>query len=257
MTLAVQRVSKDELVSLVNRRCEHVRGFLEWAELEETKGTSMYVVNRPDIEDARAAADLFPDPWWGIVVFSCFGSLNSVRAVCDALEVPVDGELAEELLTSIRFSSPKVGHHRIRQGLAGAKKALVAACGHNDFLHDLLHTGRSFDARYRRLREARLSRWGRTTCFDLLLRTGALRVGGEHYEPEIAYLGESTGPSAGFRAVWDREVTTEAAPWAEGLLQAWHHHWDEVAERVSAHWSGPPYGPGDLENALCIYQHGR
>jgi hypothetical protein len=82
------------------------------------------------------------------------------------------------------------------------------------------------------MRAARLSRWGRTTCFDLLLRTGALRIGGDPYEPEIAYLAGSTGPRAGFREVWGRDVPDETAPSAEGLLQAWHHHWNEVADHV-------------------------
>ena len=34
---------------------------------------------------------------------------------------------AGELLESVRFTRPTVGHHRIQQGLLGAKKALVAA----------------------------------------------------------------------------------------------------------------------------------
>jgi hypothetical protein len=210
---------------------------------------------RPDIDDARGAARLYPDPWWGIVVFTCFGSLKSANAVRDVLRVPVEAEVARELLGTVRFSPPTVGHHRIQQGLTGAKKALIAACERSDFLRDLLHRASDFDEPYARLRSARLARWGRTTCFDLLLRTGALGVGGHYYEPEIAYLAGSTGPRAGFLEVWGRSVTEETAPWAEGLLQAWHRHWNDVVEHVRAGWSGPPYTPGDLENALCIYQH--
>jgi hypothetical protein len=181
----------------------------------------------------------------------------STRAVRNIVARPLQPGVAEQLLASIHFSPPKVGHHRIQQGLLGAKKALLAACDRSDLLHDVIHRPRSFDDRYRRLRGARLSRWGRTTCFDLLLRTGTIGIGGARYEPEIAYLAGSTGPRAGFRAVWGRGVTDETAPWSEGLLQAWHRHWGDVVDQVSAEWSGRPYAPGDLENALCIYQHGR
>jgi hypothetical protein len=251
----VETVSRGELLSLADERREQLRDFIDWADRREHGGGTMYLANRPDIADAREAMGLYPDGWWGIVVFSCFGSLKSTRAVRDDLAVPVDADVADELLASIEFSPPKVGHHRIRQGLVGAKKALIAACERSDFLHEVIYTPRSFDDRYGRLRTARLARWGRTTCFDLLLRTGALGVSGEHYEPEVAYLAGSTGPSAGFRKVWGRHVTDETAPWSEGLLQAWNDHWDDVAKRVGADWSGRPYTSGDLENALCIYQH--
>ncbi len=84
--------------------------------------------------------------------------------------------------------------------------------------------------------------------------TGVLGVGGHRYEPEIAYLADSTGPKAGFHAVWGRTVTRGTAEWCEGLLQAWHRDWEEVAKRVGSRWSHTPYASGDLENALCIYQ---
>jgi hypothetical protein len=152
---------------------------------------------------------------------------------------------------------PKVGGHRTQQGLVGAKLALVAACESSEFIRELLHVPCSFDGRYQRLREAKLARWGRTTCFDLLLRAGALAIGGRRYEPDMAYLGGSTGPKAGFRAVWGREVSHATASWCEGVLLTWHRNWYEVAERVGASWSGAPYAPGDLENVLCIYQENR
>ena len=187
-------------------------------------------------------------------LFLLFGSLNSTRALRDVITKPFDAEAAGELLASVCFSRPSVGHHRIQQGLLGAKKTLIAACRHSEFLHELLQMPCNFDDRYRRLRSAGLDRWGRTTCFDLLLRTGALGIAGQRYGPEIAYLAGSTGPKAGFRAVWGRDVTDGTVPWCEGVLQAWHRHWPEVVDRVGAGWSGRPYAAGDLENALCIYQ---
>jgi hypothetical protein len=121
----------------------------------------------------------------------------------------------------------------------------------------VLHKPRSFDDRYQRILHEHLDRWGRTTCFDLLLRTGSLGIGGQRYEPEIAYLAGSTGPREGFRIVWGRDVTKRSAPWCEGVLQAWHEHWPEVVSCAGARWSGRPYAPGDLENALCVYQEDR
>lgn len=254
MTAAVQSVAHDELLKLVEERHNEVRAFVDWAERRECAGLSMYLANRDDIGDARTAASLYRDEWWGIVIFTCFGCLNSTRAVRAIVEMPVDAEVAEKRLASVDFASPKVGHHRIQQGLTGACKALIAACRHSNLLHEVLHTTGSFDDRYRHLLDSRLDRWGRTTCFDLLLRTGKLGIGGQRYEPEIAYLDGSTGPSKGFRAIWGREVTPRTAPWCEGLLHAWHRHWPEVTGRVGVRWSDTPYAPGDLENALCIYQ---
>jgi hypothetical protein len=254
MSLAVEAVTHEDLMALVDERRDEVRAFVDWAEDEETGGLSMYLVNRPDVCDAREAAALYPEAWWGVVVFTCFGSLNSTRAIRDVFARPVDAQTAEGLLAAVEFTKPKVGHHRIQQGLVGAKKALIAACDRSDFLQEVLHTRSSFDDRYQRLLSAGLARWARTTCFDLLLRAGALGIGGQYYGPEIAYLAGSTGPKAGFHAVWGRHVTAGTAAWCEGLLQAWHRHWAEVVDRVGARWSSSQYAPGDLENALCIYQ---
>jgi len=253
----VETVTRAELFVLVDERRNEIRAFVDWAEGRETGGQSLYLANRSDISDARLAASLYPDAWWGVVVFTCFGSLNSTHAVRGVIPAPVNAETADALLASVQFTYPTVGHHRIQQGLLGAKKALVAACGRSDIIHETLHTPRAFDDRYQRLRSARLARWGRTTCFDLLLRTGALGIGGQRYEPEIAYLDGSTGPTAGFRIVWGRDVSDDTAARCEGLLQAWHRHWLAVVDRVGARWSGRPYAPGDLENALCIYQERR
>lgn len=258
MSAFVEAVSKQELLALVDERSQQVADFLRWADRLERDRRSMYLANRPDIGDAREAASLYPQPWWGVVVFTAFGSLTSTRALRLALPEPVEAKRAQEALASISFTRPRVGHHRIQQGLLGAKKALLAACEHAGLLSGVLHAqAASFDERYRRLRSARLPRWGRTTCFDLLLRSGALGIASEYYEPQIAYLADSTGPKAGFRAVWGRDVSNGTAPWCEGLLQAWHRHWAEVVERVDAQWAGRPYSPGDLENALCLYQERR
>ncbi len=61
--------------------------------------------------------------------------------------------------------------------------------------------GVAFDERFAALMKFRVSWWGRRTCFDVLLRAGALAVSGETYRPDKAYLRGSQGPSAGFEPV--------------------------------------------------------
>lgn len=242
-------------MQLVEARLESVRSFLEWARRREIDGKSNLLMHRPDINESREAVTLFPEPWWGIVVYTCFGSLPSARRLTESFREPLPGLIAEEVLAGTEFAYPKVSGHRIQQGLAGAKKALVAASDRAQRVHEILVCGATFDERYELLRAARLSRWGRTTCFDLVLRAGALGIGGRQYGPEVAYLNGSTGPKAGFKLIWDRSVSDDTAPWCEGLLQTWHTYWSEVAKTVGVDWDGPPYAPGDFENALCIYQH--
>ena len=251
----IEPVSRHELMQLVNERQDAVRHFLDWAQTCEEEGQSNLLVHRPDIPEAREAAALYPEPWWGVTVYTCFGTLSSTRRLRESFKQPLPSPIAEDSLAVTEFTYPKVGGHRIQQGLAGARKALVAACDDADLIHDVLHRDATFDERYRLLRDARLPRWGRTTCFDLILRAGALGVGGREYAPDFGYLQGSTGPSAGFRLIWGRAVDEDTAPWCEGVLQAWHAHWRDVAHAVGADCSGAPYGPGDFENALCVYQH--
>lgn len=248
-------MTRDELLALVDGRAKEIRTFIDWAERQKSDGSSMYLANRPDIRNAEEAAAMYaPWQWWGVVVFTCFGSLNSARALRHVIAEPMNAEGVKAILASFPFTRPTVGHHRTRPGLLGAKKALVAACLHSDVLRAVLHGPGSFHHRYRSLRTAHLDSWGRTTCFDLLVRAGALAIGGKSYEPKMAYLAESTGPKGGFRAVWGRDVTGTTARCCERVLQAWYRHWREVADRVGARWRGRPYAPGDLENALCIYE---
>jgi hypothetical protein len=254
VNIAVLSMDSSELLSLVRERASEIRAFLEWAEQKERVGSSMYLANRQDISDAREAIGLFSEAWWGLVVFSCFGSLNSTRLLCKVTPTPIAPVITEDLLRDVDFTRPRVGHHRKQATLVGAKRALVTASRNSDVFYEVLHRYGGFDVRYRLLRAAHLTQWGRTTCYDLLIRSGALGVGGFKYQPEIAYLAGSTGPRKGYRLVWGEEITDLTAPRCEGILQAWHQNWPEVATQVGACWSGAPYAPGDLENALCIYQ---
>jgi hypothetical protein len=259
-------VTREELLALVDERREEVRDFLLWARdteraaLDAAKPSwSLRLENRPDIPDAADAATLFPERWWGLVVFTAFGSKVGAAAAAAEFRRPLPEEEARAALERIDFPPRSVGHHRSRPGLKGAKRALVSASEDSELFHDALHvTGEPFEARYARIRSARLLEWGRTTTFDLFLRAGALGIGGETYRPTSAYLAESTGPRSGFEEVWGRPITRQNADWGEALLRAWTEHWFEVAERVGVDWDvGAAYDPGTFENSLCTFRERR
>ena len=194
----------------------------------------------------------------GVVVYSCFDSTTGAAAVAADFQRPMPPPDAEAALETIRFPRGSVGGHRIQPTVKGAKQALVAACADHELLNNLLHCGEDFDTRYLRLRAAKLRQWGRTTAFDLLLRAGALNVGGQSYKPDYAYLGGSTGPKSGFTRVFAESLTTdERVAWAESLLWRWAEDWQLVADQVGVDWRGPPLEPCDHENFLCIYQEHR
>lgn len=256
VAVATATVTREELLALVEARGREVRAFLDWANTVE-QNRSMRLRARPDITHAAEAAARFPEAWWGHVVFSCFGSVRGTAAAAPHFQEPLLPELAEEVLAQISFPWRSVGHHRIRPGVTGAKRALVGACSRPQLFHDVLHSDASFDERYSRLLSERPRYWGRTTIFDLLLRAGALRVRGREVLPDHAYLAGSSGPAAGFRKAFGVAVTDENAEWAEGLLCAWTQNWEDVVEASGATWSGAPYEPGDFENAFCIWQEPR
>jgi hypothetical protein len=258
------RVTREELLVLVDERKGEVSSFLEWACGVEQRAIesdrpdwSLRLANRPDIGAAAKAAALFPEQWWGVVVFTAFGSTLGAATVAPEFQRPLPQEEARAVLDRVTFPHGSVGHHRIQPAVKGAKKALAAACADHELFYEVLHSDEDFETRYWRLRNARCEQWGRTTCFDLLLRAGALGVGGRKYAPQIAYLNGSTGPKSGFKKIWGLEITTENADWGEALLWAWTEHWGDVADRVGVDWKHEPYTSGDFENALCIWQERR
>lgn len=252
------RLERDELFALVDQRADAVRTYLEWARDNDTEQWSARMTERPDIRRAAEAVELFPEDWWGLVVYSCFDSTTGTATVAPHFQEPLEPEHAEAVLAQLDFPRGSVGGHRIQPAFKGAKQALVAACADHQRFHEVLHSGEDFDARYRRLRDARMRQWGRTTSFDLLLRAGMLGIADQHYTPDYAYLGGSTGPKSGFARVWGVTLDDDATvAWAESLLRAWTEEWDEVAARVDVEWKKSPLEPCDQENFLCIYQERR
>jgi hypothetical protein len=245
---------------LVRRRAGHLRDFLEWANDRELNARSLRTRARPDIAEAREvlAADWFGEPWWALVVYSCFSSLVGTELAAKEFPEPIPLRSAQHRIRRLEDLPPRsVGHHRIQPGHTGARLALLSACEHSTNFHDVLMADTSFDARYQELRLLHALQWGRTTCFDLLLRAGELAVSGKRYQPKFAYLADSSGPRAGFKLIWGFEIAAKTAAWSEEVLRLWAADWAHVADAVSGCWStsaGGPYSVADLENALCIYQ---
>jgi len=245
----------DDPRALLSARHVLIGSFLRNAIDAEAAGRSLRWRARPDIKAARRASEEFSEEWWGVVVYSCFMSEVGSAAVAPYFREPIEPDEAKEVLSSLRLPHGAVKSHRIQSsGHTGAKIALVSACGHSAAFHDILFGQGSFHDRYRALGALGAPQWGRTTRYDLVLRAGALGLGGHFYEPDRAYLGESTGPRKGFKAIFGIEVTRANANACEAVLREWTASWQDVANEAGVGWTGEPFSAGDFENALCIYQ---
>jgi hypothetical protein len=198
---------------------------------------------------------LFDEPWWGVVVYSCFDSTTGAEVAATRFRERMSVEAATTAIGELHFPRGSVQHHRAQSTLTGARRSLVSACEKAEAVREVLFkSGISFDDRFRLLRDAKVSRWGRTTCFDALLRAGALGVAGSLYRPEKAYLAGSTGPATGFERLWGIRVTAETDDLCEHILHRWTETWMETAHVVGVPWKGEVYDSADFENALCIFQ---
>lgn len=241
---------------LVETRLPKLRNFLRWAKARERETSiSLRLVNRDDVERCRGVLDLFDEPWWAVVVYSCFDSDRGTRVAATRFRVPLARSAAIDAIANLAFPRGSVQHHRAQSTLAGAKRSLASACDKELELRAvLLERSTDFDERNTQLRRLKISWWGRTTCFDALIRAGALNVAGVRYQPTKAYLLGSTGPSAGFEELWGVKVTSVTADVCEQLLARWTDRWWQVCDAAEVQWDGEPYRPGDFENALCVYQ---
>jgi hypothetical protein len=227
---------------------------MSWAAERETVD-SMRLSNRSDVRRVQQVLDAFSEPWWAVVVYSCFDSETGTRAVASQFQRPVSADRARRLLSRIDLPAGAVQHHRTQLGHQGAVVALISACTQAGDFERILREGGAFHERYEALRKLRAKQWGRTGCLDLLIRAGQLAIGSAaRYEPDRAYLAEPTGPRRGFRLVWGVGVTRSNAAECEATLRGWTDRWHDLAGEVGVTWNGEPYQPGDFEGALCIFQ---
>lgn len=244
---------------LVDARATELRHFLDWAAACEAGAPEtslrLRLRLRSDVVRCRSTLNLFDESWWGVVVYSCFDSAAGTRVAAPAFHEPLPAGIAQAAVDDLEFPRGSVRHHRTQSGLRGAKASLVSSCQKADQIEKTLTAcGPSFDDRFRRLDEINVRWWGRTTHFDVLLRAGALAVGGECYGPDKAYLAGSQGPAAGFEKIFGVKITSGLSDVGEAILRRWTSRWMDVARNVDVDWDGDPYYSGDLENALCIFQ---
>jgi hypothetical protein len=243
---------------LVVVRLPQLTEFLTWAAAQEAGGrsASLRLENRDDLERCTHVLPLFAEPWWGVVVYSCFDSVTGAEIAATFFREPLLLPAATTALAEPAFRDRGlVQFHRAQSTLTGAKRSLLSACEKADDIREVLFLPRlSFDGRFARLMEVDVSWWGRTTCFDALLRAGSLGVSGHKYRPDKSYLLGSTGPAAGFFYLWGERVTKSNADDCEDLLRHWTARWDEIADLAGVPWIGEPYDSGDFENALCVFQ---
>jgi hypothetical protein len=123
------RVTRQELLALVDERKPEVSSFLEWARGVEERAIesdrpdwSLRLANRPDIGAAAKAAALFPEQWWGVVVFTAFGLMLGAATVALAFQHPLPPNEARAVLDRVTFPRGSVGHQRIQPAVKGRKK---------------------------------------------------------------------------------------------------------------------------------------
>jgi len=250
-------VNADAWQRLVAERSATLGRFLEWASACEAGGpeTSLRLDHRDDIVRCRSVLPLFNESWWGVVVYSCFDSIAGTETAAKHVRAPLPAGSATEIANALEFPRGSVQHHRAQATLSGARRSLASACEKAESIRLVLcGPGYSFNERFTQLEDVNVSWWGRTTCFDALLRAGTLGVTAERYRPERAYLRGSQGPAAGFEDIWGLPVTNSTADECEQILLKWTDNWYEVAATLGVVWDGPPYDSGDFENALCIFQ---
>ncbi len=138
--------------------------------------------------------------------------------------------------------------------LTGARRSLVSACDKADDIENVLcESAVAFEERSAALMKLRVSWWGRTTCFDVLLRAGALAVSGETYRPDKANLRGSQGPSAGFERLWGVRVTVSNADLYEELLRRGTQRWDASCLHRGSRVGGKAVRQRQLrERSVCV-----
>ena len=250
-------VENEVLLNLVASRVDAVAQFIRWASACLELERPLRLQDRKDLAEARSVAAEFAEPWWGVIVYTCFGTIQGAdRARKVFGNTPPQGEIQRlASLLKEEMEPGDIGGHRIQPGHKGAVIALTGASEHAEAFHLILTRKEGgFDRRYKDLLDLDVSQWKRTTSFDLMLRAGWLGVAGRTFAPEIAYLRGSQGPRAGLMQVLDIGVSSNNAAYCEGLLRAWTRNWAQVCNLAKVGWNGDPFGPGDFENALCIYQ---
>jgi hypothetical protein len=81
MGLEAVVVDEDAFFGLVDSRASELACFLQWAASCEARepDSAVRFEHRAEIERCRSLLDRFHEPWWGVVVYSCFDSIQRHR----------------------------------------------------------------------------------------------------------------------------------------------------------------------------------
>jgi hypothetical protein len=88
------RIEAEEPFALVDKRADAVRDYLLWARANDNEQWSFRMTARTDIGLAAEASKAFPEPRWGVVVFTCASS----RGLTAADPLHEDGAPARALM---------------------------------------------------------------------------------------------------------------------------------------------------------------
>ena len=72
-------VTEKLFMNLVAQLGEAVAQFLGWAAACLAEDRPLRLRDREDLAEARTMTSEFDKPWWGIVVYTCFGAVQGAR----------------------------------------------------------------------------------------------------------------------------------------------------------------------------------
>ena len=130
-SLEVALSDERRFFDLVDSRAAQIAEYLREAADREAGGTksSLRFENRPDHRNCRKVISLFPEPWWGVVVYSCFDSVDGTEVVAPAFAEPLSTSVAEQALRGL---NARIQGHRSMVGRARSRQSLISACAKAD-----------------------------------------------------------------------------------------------------------------------------
>jgi hypothetical protein len=180
-------------------RSAAVYRFLAWAARTEKAAQvpSLRLADRDDLRPLSSVIHLFPQPWWGVCVYSCVDRAEGTRMLASYVPEPVPAEVADHLVPLANaWPARMIGSHRTRAGFRGARTCLLSMCRHQEAIREILTGDLTFEQAVERLRRLGAAQVGKPTAFDLVPRAGQL-LHDPPVEPASAHLnGQPARPPA-------------------------------------------------------------
>lgn len=141
---------------LVEARSAELGHFLRWAAAceENSPETSLRFRHRDDIKRCRSVLKHFYEPWWEVVVYSCFDSVLGATTAAADFSSPLASTDAPQVVDAIDWPHGSVAGHHKQCGNRGATASLVPACEKaTDLKNMLCETSRTFEERFAELKQ--------------------------------------------------------------------------------------------------------